>query len=75
MAKSKTIWPVQKVTAVALAGAITTLVAWGLDEFAGRKITPPAEGALITVITFLAGYLTPPGEGEVVEDEPSGDRV
>ena len=69
MAKSKTALPVQKVTAVALAGAITTLVAWGLDEFAGKKITPPAEGALITVITFAAGYLTPPGAEEVVEEE------
>jgi hypothetical protein len=75
MAKSKTIWPVQKITAVALAGAITTLIAWGLDEFAGKKITPAAEGALITIITVLAGYLTPPGAGEVVEDELSSDSV
>jgi hypothetical protein len=71
MARSATVLPVQKITAVGIAGAISTMIVWGLDEFANRRMPPETQGALMTIITFLAGYVTPPGEGEVVENEPS----
>ena len=45
-----------KVTAATLAAAIVTLVVWGAS-LAGVEIPEVAQGALITIIVALAGYL------------------
>ncbi len=61
--------PVRKVTAVGIAGAITTLLVFVLNTYVldpGKQITPDAAAALTTVLAFLAGYFTRPGEGERV---------
>jgi hypothetical protein len=68
MAKSKTVWPTQKISAVALAGAVSTLIVWSVTEFSGRPVTPEVASAITTIVTFAAGYITPPKEGETIED-------
>jgi hypothetical protein len=45
-----------KVTAATLAAAIVTLVVW-IARLAGVEIPEVAQGALITIIVALAGYL------------------
>ena len=45
-----------KVTAATLAAAIVTLVVW-LAGLAGVDIPEVAQGAIITIIVALAGYL------------------
>jgi Flp pilus assembly protein protease CpaA len=45
-----------KVTAATLAAAIVTLIVWGAS-LAGVEIPEVAQGALITIIVALAGYL------------------
>ncbi len=45
-----------KVTAATIAAAIVTLVVWGAS-LAGVEIPEVAQGALITIIVALAGYL------------------
>jgi Flp pilus assembly protein protease CpaA len=45
-----------KVTAATLAAAIVTLVVWGAS-LTGVEIPEVAQGALITIIVALAGYL------------------
>lgn len=57
--------PIQKVTYGAIAGAITTVVVWGLSLF---KINVPVEvaGALTLIVTVLVAYLTPLKRSEIV---------
>jgi len=45
-----------KVTAATLAAAIVTLVVW-LASLAGVTIPEVAQGAIITILVALAGYL------------------
>jgi hypothetical protein len=45
-----------KVTAATLAAAIVTLVVWGAS-LAGVEIPEVAQGALITILVAIAGYL------------------
>jgi hypothetical protein len=45
-----------KVTAATLAAAIVTLVVW-IASLAGVEIPEVAQGAIITIIVALAGYL------------------
>lgn len=44
-----------KVTAAALAAAVTTLVA-AVARSAGHEIPADAQGALTTILVFVAGY-------------------
>lgn len=68
MAKSKTAWPTQKITAVALGGAASTLIVWSISTFSGRVVTPEVASAITTIATFAAGYITPPKDEETIED-------
>ncbi|HAX74926.1 MAG TPA: hypothetical protein DCY88_03600 [Cyanobacteria bacterium UBA11372] len=68
MAKSRTAWPTQKITAVALGGAASTLIVWSIANFSGKAVTPEVASAITTIATFAAGYITPPKEGENIED-------
>ena len=45
-----------KVTAATLAAAIVTLVVW-LASLAGVDIPEVAQGAIVTILVALAGYL------------------
>lgn len=46
-----------KTTAAALAAALTTLVVYGLREYAGVDLGAAEQGALTTLIVFAAAYL------------------
>lgn len=54
--------PVQKVVAGALAGALSTIVIFFLDNYIlkGPKLTGEVASAITTVFTFLVSYITPP---------------
>jgi len=53
--------PVRKVNAAGLAGALMTVIAWMLSR-RGISMPPDVAAALTTVLSFVAGYLTPPAE-------------
>lgn len=46
-----------KVTAAVLAAAVTTLIAW-LLTLAGLILPNEVQGAITTILVFVAGYLT-----------------
>ena len=46
-----------KVTAAVLAAAVTTLIAWLLAT-AGVELPNQVQGAITTILVFVAGYLT-----------------
>lgn len=46
-----------KVTAAVLAAAVTTLIAW-LLTLAGIELPNNVQGAITTILVFVAGYLT-----------------
>ena len=54
--------PTRKVSASALAGALSILAVWGINTFilADHTLIPgEVASALTTVLTFLAGYFFP----------------
>lgn len=46
-----------KVTAAVLAAAVTTLIAW-LLTLAGIELPNQVQGAITTILVFVAGYMT-----------------
>lgn len=46
-----------KVTAAVLAAAVTTIIAWLLST-AGIELPNEVQGAITTILVFVAGYLT-----------------
>lgn len=46
-----------KVTAAVLAAAVTTIIAWLLSA-AGISLPNEVQGAITTILVFVAGYLT-----------------
>lgn len=46
-----------KVTAAVLAAAVTTLIAW-LLTLAGITLPNEVQGAITTILVFVAGYMT-----------------
>ncbi len=61
--------PLAKINAVALAGAVTVVVAWAMRQFAGIELPAEVQAAITTLIASLAGYLTPLLPGEVEPEE------
>jgi len=51
--------PAQKVVATSLAGAIATLIIWGLEDFAGLNLREGIDVAIVTIVAFAIGWLTP----------------
>lgn len=51
--------PSRKVTASALAGALTTLILLGLRHFCHVELSAEEGAAITTVLTAVAGYVTP----------------
>ena len=49
--------PVPKMQAVAIAGALTALIAWIASVTLGLELPVPVVAALTTLITFGAGYI------------------
>lgn len=52
-----------KVTAAVLAAAVTTILAW-LLTLAGVELPNQVQGAVTSVLVFVAGYLTPAESSE-----------
>ena len=48
--------PNRKVGSSALAGALSILLVWASDAYAGVKIPGEAASAITTVLSFLVGY-------------------
>jgi len=68
MARTRTNFPTQKVTAVGVAGAVSIVIVWALHQFVHLDMPSEVASALTTILAFLAGYLTPPANGEVIDD-------
>lgn len=47
-----------KVTAALVAAAVTTILAW-LLTLAGVEVPNEVQGAITSVLVFVAGYMTP----------------
>lgn len=58
--------PTAKVTAGALAGALTAIIVWGVRQWAKVDMPPEVAVAVSTVFTFVVSYMTP--------DAPKGDQ-
>lgn len=46
-----------KVTSAAIAAAIVTILVWALNQFAGVDLPEVVQIAVVTLITFAAGYI------------------
>jgi len=57
--------PISKVGYAGIAGAITSLVVWGLSTFVDVQLPAEAAAAITTLITFAIGYVVPLKEEEV----------
>jgi hypothetical protein len=64
--------PLTKITASTLAGAITAILIWLLQEYAHTDIPPEIAVAIATIISAIVGYLVPllPGEIKPVDLAP-----
>ena len=59
--------PSQKVQAVGLAAAITTIVVWALRQWAQVEMPTEVAMAVQAVIVVLVGYLTPPSQRDTLQ--------
>jgi uncharacterized membrane protein YjjB (DUF3815 family) len=64
--RSSSAAPVRKVAVSGLAGAITTVVIWILNEWVlkDHQISGQIGAAITTILTVVIGYLIPPGDQE-----------
>ena len=60
--------PTRKVTAGALAAALTTILVWVLSEFAGVELPPEVAAAVTSILTLGAAYIVP-------ERAPTGQHI
>lgn len=51
--------PVPKVGAMGISGTLITLIIWVLSEYGGVEIPAEIAAIVITIITFVAGYVMP----------------
>jgi hypothetical protein len=73
-ARSPSAFPVRKVAAGGVAGAITVIIVWILAAAFKVTIPPEIASAITVVLSFAAGYLIPPAANDVVMT-PAPDRV
>jgi putative flippase GtrA len=59
MAQEKALNPTRKVSVGALAGAISAITVWALDEFVGVKLPAEIAVACTVVITFIVQWIVP----------------
>lgn len=64
--RSNTKLPINKVTWTAVAVAITQVALWAYSASGREPIPVEITGAILTVITFVVGYVVPPGRNENV---------
>jgi hypothetical protein len=66
--------PVRKVSAGAFSGAVVIFIVAVLNNYVlkDKPITAEISSAATTIVTFLVGYLVPPGSGEVTMQAPDG---
>jgi len=62
MAESTNV-PMRKITAVGVAGALTTVIITISRDAIGYEMSADLSAAVTTIITFLAGYFTPNKSG------------
>ncbi len=75
MPRMQTSIPTRKVTAGALAGAVTTILIAVLGR-SGISLSNEVAVAITTVVTFVASYFIPPAErDQVVATQPDGRQV
>jgi len=61
------VWPVQKVWAGVLAGALTTILLFVMKQvFQGIDIPAEVAAAITTVLSLIVSYMTPPSVNEAV---------
>jgi hypothetical protein len=58
--RQKSSLPIRKVSAVGVAGALTTLIVYGL----GIEMSGEVAAAITTLIVFVTGYLVPPAQSD-----------
>lgn len=72
-------YPIQKVSAAALAGFVTTILIWILKTYAATDLPPDVAGAVTGIIMVATAYVTPLARGDIrptpVEIVAGGDRV
>lgn len=59
--------PSEKTWYTAVGGAVVTLGAWGLDEFAHVEIPVAVTGAAVVVVSFIIATLVPAKWGKYVD--------
>lgn len=67
-ARTKDAWPVRKVTAGTLSGALAVLIVALIESVIDKPLPTAVGESLVVVIGFMASYITPPKVGEVVVD-------
>lgn len=71
MNKMMTKVPAQKVTAATAGAAAGTLVAAIINRYVEVPLDVIEVGGIITIFTFLSGYVTPPNDRDQVVSTPS----
>jgi hypothetical protein len=56
--------PRAKIVAVGLAGAVTTIVMWGIENYSGAQVPADVAAAFTAVVGTVIGYLTPETQKE-----------
>ena len=74
-ARSPSALPVRKVAAGGAAGAITAIIVWILSAAFKIDIPPEIAAAITVVLSFIAGYVIPPGPNDVVVAPVAAARV
>lgn len=66
----KPLTPTRKMTAVGLAGALTTIIITISRDAIGYEMSADLASAITTIISFMSGYLTK-SESQVAEENES----
>lgn len=67
--------PTKKVTIGGLAGALSAILVWALNQYAGAQIPGEIGSAITTVFTFVVAYLVPPAPSDNVVPAGEGRSV
>lgn len=51
--------PTRKVSAGALAGAVSVVLVWAFNAFGGVTVTPEISSAFTTIVAFFTSYFVP----------------
>lgn len=65
MAQLSSIYPSQKVTAGAIAGALSIILVWAMGQFFNVHVPAEVASAFTPVMSFLVSYVVPPNAGDL----------